>query len=222
MSNKTTLLVDPLYEYFLANSLREPKVLAALRTETSRLPMANMQIAPEQGQFMAFLVELIGAKRAIEIGTFTGYSALCVALAMPPHGRIICCDISEEWTMIGKRYWAEAGVADKIDLRLAPANKTLDALLLAQSRQESIDFAFIDADKTGYDGYYERILRLLRPGGVVAIDNVLWGGNVADPGKTDPDTLAIRAFNAKLVKDERITLSMVPIGDGLTLARKRG
>ena len=221
MSNKTTLLVDPLYDYFLANSLREPKLLAALRAETARLPMANMQIAPEQGQFMAFLVELIGAKRAIEIGTFTGYSALCVALAMPPAGRIICCDISEEWTKIGKRYWAEAGVADKIDLRLAPANKTLDALLLAQSRQESIDFAFIDADKTGYDGYYERILRLLRPGGVVAIDNVLWGGSVADPGKNDPDTLAIRALNAKLVKDERITLSMVPIGDGLTLARKR-
>jgi len=222
MSNKTTLLVDSLYDYFLANSLREPEVLAALRAETARLPMANMQIAPEQGQFMAFLVELIGAKRAIEIGTFTGYSALCVALAMPPGGRIICCDISEEWTKIGKRYWAEAGVAEKIDLRLAPANKTLDALLLAQSRQESIDFAFIDADKTGYDGYYERILRLLRPGGVVAIDNVLWGGGVADPGKNDPDTVAIRAFNAKLVKDERITLSMVPIGDGLTLARKRG
>ena len=222
MSNKTTLLVDPLYDYFLANSLREPKVLAALRAETARLPMANMQIAPEQGQFMAFLVELIGAKRAIEIGTFTGYSALCVALAMPPEGRIICCDISDEWTKIGKRYWAEAGVADKIDLRLAPANKTLDALLLAQSRQESIDFAFIDADKTGYDGYYERILRLLRPGGVVAIDNVLWGGSVADPGKNDPDTVAIRTLNAKLVKDERVTLSMVPIGDGLTLARKRG
>jgi len=222
MSNKTTLLVDPLYDYFLANSLREPEVLAALRAETARLPMANMQIAPEQGQFMAFLVELIGAKRAIEIGTFTGYSALCVALAMPPEGRIICCDISDEWTKIGKRYWAEAGVADKIDLRLAPANKTLDALLLAQSRQESIDFAFIDADKTGYDGYYERILRLLRPGGVVAIDNVLWGGSVADPGKNDPDTVAIRTLNAKLVKDERVTLSMVPIGDGLTLARKRG
>lgn len=221
MSSKTTLLVDPLYDYFLANSLREPKVLAALRAETARLPMANMQIAPEQGQFMAFLVELIGAKRAIEIGTFTGYSALCVALAMPPEGRIICCDINEEWTTIGRRYWAEAGVTDKIDLRLAAANKTLDALLLAESRRESFDFAFIDADKTGYDGYYERILRLLRPGGVVAIDNVLWGGSVADPGKNDPDTLAIRAFNAKVVKDERITLSMVPIGDGLTLARKR-
>ena len=221
MSSKTTLLVDPLYDYFLANSLREPKVLAALRAETARLPMANMQIAPEQGQFMAFLVELIGAKRAIEIGTFTGYSALCVALARPPEGRIICCDINEEWTTIGRRYWAEAGVTDKIDLRLAAANKTLDALLLAESRRESFDFAFIDADKTGYDGYYERILRLLRPGGVVAIDNVLWGGSVADPGKNDPDTLAIRAFNAKVVKDERITLSMVPIGDGLTLARKR-
>ena len=146
---------------------------------------------------------------------------MCVALAMPPEGRIICCDINEEWTTIGRRYWAEAGVTDKIDLRLAAANKTLDALLLAESRRESFDFAFIDADKTGYDGYYERILRLLRPGGVVAIDNVLWGGSVADPGKNDPDTLAIRAFNAKVVKDERITLSMVPIGDGLTLARKR-
>lgn len=222
MSNKTTLLLDPLYDYFLANSLREPKILAVLRAETARLPMANMQIAPEQGQFMAFLVEVMGAKRAIEVGTFTGYSALCVALAMPAQGRLIACDINEEWTAIAKRYWAEAGVADKIDLRLAPANKTLDALLLSESRQDSFDFAFIDADKTGYDGYYERILRLLRPGGVVAVDNVFWDGRVADPGQNDPDTQAIRAFNAKLVADERVSLSMVPIGDGLTLARKRG
>jgi len=220
MSNQTTLLVEPLYGYFLANSLREPEVLARLRAETAKLPMANMQIAPEQGQFMGFLIELMGAKRAIEIGTFTGYSALCVALAMPADGRLIACDVSEEWTNIARRYWAEAGVADKIELRLAPARQTLDALL-AQGKQGSFDFGFIDADKTGYEAYYERVLTLLRPGGVVAVDNVLWGGRVADAREKDKDTNAIRAFNAKLHGDDRVTISMVPIGDGLTLARKR-
>jgi len=220
MSNRTTLLVEPLYGYFLANSLREPEVLARLRAETAKLPMANMQIAPEQGQFMAFLVELMGARRTIEIGTFTGYSALCVALAMPADGRVIACDVSREWTAVARRFWAEAGVADRIELRLAPARETLDALL-AGGERESFDFAFIDADKTGYDAYYERVLALLRPGGVVAVDNVLWDGRVADPSQKDPDTQAIRAFNAKLHGDERVTLTLVPIGDGLTLARKR-
>jgi caffeoyl-CoA O-methyltransferase len=221
MSNRTTLLVEPLYDYFLANSLREPEVLARLRAETAKLPMANMQIAPEQGQFMGFLIELMGAKRSIEIGTFTGYSALWVALSMPPEGRVIACDINAEWTAIGRRYWAEAGVADKIDLRLAPAKETLDTLI-AQGEAGRFDFAFIDADKTGYEGYYERVLTLLRPGGMVAVDNVLWDGRVADPREKDKDTQAIRAFNAKLHGDPRVTISLVPIGDGLTLARKRG
>ena len=220
MSNRTTLLVDPLYDYFLANSLREPEVLGRLRAETAGLPEANMQIAPEQGQFMGFLVELMGATRAIEIGTFTGYSALCVALAMPAEGHILACDISAEWTAIARLYWAEAGVSDKIELRLAPALQTLDALL-AEGKEGGFDFAFIDADKTGYDAYYERILRLLRPGGVVAVDNVLWDGRVADPREKGADTQAIRAFNAKLHADGRVALSMVPMGDGLTLARKR-
>ena len=221
MSNRTTPLVDPLYEYFIANSLREPPVLAELRAETAKLPMANMQIAPEQGQFMGFLIELMGAKHSIEVGTFTGYSALCVALAMAPDGRVVACDINPEWTAIGRRYWAKAGVAEKIDLRLAPALQTLDALL-AQGRAGTFDFAFIDADKTGYDAYYERILTLLRTGGVLAVDNVLWDGRVADQREKDKDTQAIRAFNAKLHHDARVTLSMVPIGDGLSLARKRG
>jgi caffeoyl-CoA O-methyltransferase len=180
-----------------------------------------MQIAPEQGQFMALLVELLGVRKALEIGTFTGYSALVVALAMPVDGRLIACDVSEEWTAIGRRYWEEAGVADKIDLRLGPALATLDELLAAGA-EESFDFAFIDADKTGYDDYYERSLRLLRPGGLIAIDNVLWNGNLYDLSIDDPDTVAIRALNEKLHTDERVSLSLVPIGEGLTLARKRG
>ena len=220
MSNRTTLLVDPLYDYFLANSLREPEVLRRLRAETAKLPEANMQIAPEQGQFMALLVELMGATRAIEVGTFTGYSALCLARAMPAGGRVVACDISPEWTAIARRYWAEAGVADRIELRLAPALQTLDALL-EEGNEGRFDFAFIDADKAGYDAYYERILRLLRPGGLPAVDNVLWDGRVADPRHDDADTRAIRAFNAKLHADDRVTISMVPIGDGLSLARKR-
>lgn len=218
MSSRTIPLVDPLYEYFLANSLREPEVLRRLRAETSRLPGANMQIAPEQGQFMSFLVEILGAKRALEIGTFTGYSALCVARAMGPEGRLIACDVSDEWTAIARRYWAEAGVAERVELRLGPALLTLDAL---RSERRSFDFAFIDADKTSYDAYYEGVLALLRVGGVVAIDNVLWGGQVADPRQKDEDTQAIRALNAKILQDERVSLTLVPIGDGLTLARKR-
>lgn len=220
MSMRTIALTDELYEYLRNVSLREPALLARLREETSRLERANMQIAPEQGQFMALLIELLDVRRALEIGTFTGYSALIVALAMPSDGRLIACDLSEEWTAIGRRYWEEAGVADKIDLRLGPALATLDELLAADAA-ESFDFVFIDADKTGYDDYYERSLRLLRAGGMIAIDNVLWNGNVYDLSIDDPDTVAIRALNEKLHTDERVSISLVPIGEGLTLARKR-
>jgi caffeoyl-CoA O-methyltransferase len=179
-----------------------------------------MQIGPEQGQFMALLVELIGARSALEVGTFTGYSALAVARALPDDGRLIACDVSAEWTSIGRPYWEEAGVAHKIDLRLAPAIETLDALL-GEGRAETFDFVFIDADKTGYDAYYERALSLIHPGGLITLDNTLWEAKVVDPEITDTDTEAIRAINKKLAADERVTLSMVPIGDGLTLARKR-
>jgi caffeoyl-CoA O-methyltransferase len=220
MTRRPTELTDALHEYLLANSLREPPILARLREETAKLPMANMQIGPEQGQFMRLLVELIGAKRAIEVGTFTGYSALSVAMALPKDGKLIACDISEAYTAIARRFWAEAGLADRIDLRLAPALETLDGLL-AGGGAGTFDFAFIDADKEGYDGYYERCLALLRPGGLIAIDNVLWDGNVADDSDQSADTRAIRAINAKVAKDDRVTISLVPIGDGLTLARKR-
>jgi caffeoyl-CoA O-methyltransferase len=213
-------MTGQLYDYLLQASLREPPLLAELRAETAKLPMAAMQISPEQGQFMAFLVETIGARRTIEIGTFTGYSALCVALALPSGGKVIACDVSEEYTAIGRRYWSRAGVADKIDLRLAPALDTL-ANLLAEGGAGSIDFAFIDADKREYNGYYEAVLKLMRPGGIVAVDNVLWDGAVADPAKQDDDTRAIRALNEKLKADSRISLSLLPLGDGLTLARKR-
>jgi predicted O-methyltransferase YrrM len=220
MASRTLQMTDRLYDYMLAASLREPPLLAELRAETAKLPMAAMQISPEQGQFMAFLVEAIGARRTVEVGTFTGYSALCVALALPPGGKVIACDISEEYTAVGRRYWSRAGVADKIDLRLGPALDTLGRLL-AEGGAGSIDFAFIDADKREYDGYYEAVLKLLRPGGVIAVDNVLWGGAVADPAQQDDDTRAIRALNEKLKADTRISLSLLTIGDGLTLARKR-
>lgn len=220
MSSRTLRMTDRLYDYLLQASLREPPLLAELRAETAKLPMAGMQISPEQGQFMAFLVETIGARRTVEVGTFTGYSALCVALVLPAGGKVIACDISEEYTAVGRRYWSRAGVADKIDLRLAPALDTLGRLL-ADGGAGSIDFAFIDADKREYDAYYEAVLELLRPGGVIAIDNVLWSGAVADPARQDDDTRAIRALNEKLKADPRISLSLVPIGDGLSLARKR-
>jgi predicted O-methyltransferase YrrM len=220
MANRTIDLTERLYDYLLKVSVREPPLLAELREETAKLPLAIMQISPEQGQFMALLVELIGARRAIEVGTFTGYSALCVALALPPRGKLIACDISDEFTSVGRPYWARAGVAGKIDLRLGPALETLRGLL-AEGAAGSFDFAFIDADKKEYDGYYEAILKLLRPGGLMAIDNVLWGGAVADSRKRDADTVAIRALNKKLRDDERVSLSLLPIGDGLTLARKR-
>ena len=220
MSSRTLSLDDRLYDYLLANSLREPAVLAELRAETGKMAQGMMQISPEQGQFMQLLARLVGAKRCIEIGTFTGYSSLAVALALPADGRILCCDVSEEFTQVARRYWAKAGVADKMTLALGPAVATLDAML-AKGDAGRFDMAFIDADKASYDAYYERCLRLLRPGGLILIDNVLWSGDVADPAKTDADTQAIRALNAKLAKDERVDLSLLPVGDGLTLARKR-
>jgi predicted O-methyltransferase YrrM len=220
VANRSLTITDALHDYILRQTLREPVLLAELRQETSRLPLAVMQISPEQGQFMALLIELIGARRTLEIGTFTGYSALCVALALPPDGRLTACDVSEEYTAVARRYWARAGVADKIDLRLAPAVETLDALL-ARGGAGSYDFAFIDADKSSYDAYYERSLALLRPGGLVVVDNVLWGGDVADPAKKDPDTTAIRALNKKIRDDARVSMSLIPVGDGLLLARKK-
>ena len=220
MSRKTESLTDELYEYLLSVSLREPDVLRELREETGALERAQMQISPDQGQFMGLLVGLIGARNTLEIGTFTGYSALVVALALPPDGRVVTCDVSEEWTAIARSYWKKAGVAQKIDLRLAPALETLDGLL-REGRRDHFDFAFIDADKATYDAYYERCLELVRPGGLIAVDNVLWHGKVIDSTVTDADTEAIRRLNAKLATDERVTLSLVPIGDGLTLARRR-
>jgi predicted O-methyltransferase YrrM len=213
-------LSQKLDQYVLSVSLREPPVLRRLREETARQPIPDMQIAPDQGQLMALLARLIGARRCLEIGVFTGYSALAVALALPPDGRIIACDVNPETTAIARRYWAEAGVADKIELRLAPALQTLDALLAA-GEEGRFDFAFIDANKDNYDAYYERALRLLRPGGLIVIDNVLWGGWVADARRKDPETAALRALNAKLHADERIDLTLLPLADGITLARKR-
>ena len=221
MSNRSIVLTDSLYDYMNAVSLREAPCLRALREETAALTQSRMQISPEQGQFMALLVRLTGARRCLEVGVFTGYSSLVTALALPDDGRIVACDISEEWTAIARRHWQQAGVAHRIDLRLAPASETLDALLAAGDAG-SYDFAFIDADKGGYLGYYERALRLLRPGGLLLVDNTLWSGRVADPAATDADTVALRQFNEVLHRDERIDLSLVPIGDGLTLARKRG
>ncbi|MEH2257297.1 class I SAM-dependent methyltransferase [Nostoc sp.] len=220
MSKQSIGLDSQLYSYLLSVSLREPEILGRLRQETANHPRGGMQISPEQGQFMRLLVQLIGAKKTLEVGVFTGYSSLSVALALPADGKIIACDVSEEFTAIARRYWQEAGVADKIDLRLAPALETLDRLL-ATGQAETFDFAFIDADKENYDGYYERSLQLVRPGGLIAIDNVLWSGQVAEEQNQDESTQAIRALNQKLHHDERITLSLVPIGDGLTLAIKR-
>jgi predicted O-methyltransferase YrrM len=207
-------------EYILARSLREPPALRRLRAETAKLPMGMMQISPVQGQLMALLTRLTGARRGLEIGTFTGYSALCVALAMPADGRLVCCDRNAEWTAIALRHWKRAGVAGKIELRLGPALDTLDALL-AGGGAGSFDIAFIDADKTNYDGYYERALALLRPNGLLLIDNVLWSGAVADRRRRDPDTAALRALNRKIHRDRRVDCSLLPVGDGLTLVRKR-
>jgi len=220
MSNRTLSLTDQIYKYLIEHSLRESEPLRKLRTITQQHELARMQIAPEQGQFMALLVELLAIKRIIEVGTFTGYSALAMAQALPADGQIICCDISKEWTDIGKTSWQEAGVSSKIDLRIAPALETLDALL-ANGNERKFDMAFVDADKSNYLVYYEKCLQLLTPGGLLVFDNTLWNGDVADEAVQDADTVAIRALNDQLHQDDRISLSLVPIGDGLTLVRKR-
>jgi len=221
MSNQFLALTEILYAYILNNSLREPDVLRRLREETDATnPMAIMAISPVQGQFMMLLLKLIGAKKTLEVGVFTGYSSLCTALTIPADGHIFACDVSEEWTSVARRYWAEAGVADKITLTLAPAVETLDALL-ANGHAGTFDFAFIDADKSNYDAYYERALKLLRKGGLIVFDNMLWYGKVADDGVTDADTVALRALNAKLHQDERVFTSLISVGDGMHLAIKQ-
>lgn len=214
-------LSPALYQYLQLNSLREPEVLRQLRDETSQLPAAIMQISPEQGQLMALLVQLMGARKTLEVGVFTGYSSLVVALALPPEGRLVACDVDANATAIAQRYWQAAGVADKIDLKLGPAIATLDALLRQAGEVGSYDFAFIDADKGNYPRYYEQCLQLIRPGGLIAIDNVLWSGRVANPDDTDKRTQILREFNATLHLDERVQISLIPIADGLTLALKR-
>jgi len=219
MANRTLELNDTLYRYVLEHSLREHPAQTALRDATRGHERATMQISPEQGQFMALLVKLMGARRTIEVGVFTGYSALSVALALPDDGRILACDISDEYTRVGQPFWQQAGVAHKIELQLAPALQTLDARL-AQGEAGHYDFAFIDADKASYDGYYERCLRLLRPGGLIAIDNTLWSGRVTAAPDSE-DTAALQALNLKLHQDQRIDLSLLPLSDGLTLCRKR-
>lgn len=208
-----------LYRYLLAASPPEHPLLTRLREETAKLPGAGMQIGRDQGAFFQVLVRATGARRYLEIGVFTGYSSLSVGLALPADGRITACDISTEYTAVARRYWAEAGLADRVDLRIGPALETLDALI-AEGRGGQYDFAFVDADKTGYAAYHERVLTLLRPGGLVAYDNVLWGGSVADRTDRSADTVALRAFNEKLATDKRITMAMLPIGDGVTLAVK--
>lgn len=220
MARRTTHMDNRLYRYLLDHSLREPPILTELREKTAKHPRATMQIAPEQGQLMALLVELTGAKKALEVGVFTGYSALWVALALPPEGRLVALDIDPENTAVAREFWARAGVAERVELRLGDATESLDALLAA-GEAGSFDFAFIDADKASYAAYYERVLRLLRPGGLICVDNVLWSGRVADPANDEPDTVALRAFNAALHDDRRVSLSLVPVADGVTLAVKR-
>jgi len=208
------------YQYLVNTSVRETDVARRLREETQQLPMAQMQIGPDQGQFLQLLVQLINARRTLEVGVFTGYSSLWVATGLPEDGEIIACDVSEEYTSVARRYWREAGIDHKIDLRLRPAVETLDELL-ANGQAGSFDFAFIDADKTNYDNYYERLLKLIRPGGLIAIDNTIWSGRVADPNESDKDTVALRKLNEKLYRDERVALSMLSVGDGLTLAMRK-
>ena len=219
--SRNSLRIDDALEAYLAALLpEEPAVLARLREETSRLEAASMQIGRDQGRFMTLMLCCLGARRTIEVGVFTGYSTLITALALPSTGRIVACDINRQWTKIALRYWREAGVADKIDLRIGPAADTLDTML-AGGKGESYDFAFIDADKPGYDYYYERCLALLRPGGVIAIDNALWGGSVANSAKNSEDTQAIRALNEKISRDPRVEAYLAPVGDGVHLAWKR-
>lgn len=220
MSKGSIGLSDELNAYLEQFGVREPEVLRHLREETAQMPESQMQIAVEEGALLALLVQLIGARRIVEVGTFTGYSSTAMALALPPGGQIVCCDVSKEYTDVAMRAWAEAGVADRIELRLAPALETLAALLDAGGAG-TFDLAFIDADKPSYAAYYERALRLVRPGGLIAIDNVLWSGRVADPVNQEESTLAIRALNAAIAADQRVDVAMVPIADGLTLARVR-
>jgi len=219
VSTRTTPVTDAVYAYLLG-MLREPDVLQRLREETAQMPMKRMQIAPEQGQFMALLVELMSARRCLELGVFTGYSTLSVALALPSDGLIVACDLNEEWTSIARRYFEEAGMTHKLDLRLAPAHKTLDALL-ESGAEESFDFCFIDADKENYVSYYDKCVRLIRHGGLIAVDNALWGGAVASAAEDDEETRTIRELNRAVASDDRVTQSLVPIGDGLLLARRR-
>ena len=221
MSSRTIQVDEHLREYLLRVSVRESPELARLREETAAHPRGGMQVSPEQAQLMQLLVRLVAARRVIEVGVFTGYSSLAVAQALPDDGHILACDVSDEYTTVARRHWEAAGVADKIELVIAPAMETLDERL-TRGEAGRYDFVFIDADKVNYSGYYERALQLVRPGGLVAIDNTLWSGAVADESDRSPDTLALRLFNEKLLADERVDLSLVPIGDGLTLARRRG
>ena len=221
MSNQSIGLSDPLYQYLLANSVREPEILVKLRAETAQHPLVNMQISPEQGQLMGLLVRLIGAKKCLEVGVFTGYSSLVVALNLPDDGQIIACDVSDEFTSIARRYWQEAGVSNKINLHVAPALETLDRLI-ANGESSTFDFAFIDADKNNYGAYYDRCFQLVRQGGLILVDNVLWYGRVADPAMdNDKRTQAIKQINQQIYHDDRVQISLIPIGDGLTIARKR-
>ncbi len=220
MSNQSIGLSDNLYQYLLANSVREPAILTKLRQETATHPLVNMQISPEQGQLMGLLVQIIGAKKCLEVGVFTGYSALVVALNLPDDGKLIACDVSAEFTSIASKYWQEAGVSQKIDLKIAPALETLDRLL-ANGEAETFDFAFIDADKNNYAAYYDRCFQLVRSGGLILVDNVLWYGRVADPAMAeDKRTQAIKQINQQIYQDDRVQISLIPIGDGLTIARK--
>lgn len=220
MSRKSIQLNDAVYNYLLSVSLRESKILQECREETARLPMARMQIAPEQGQFISFLISLLNVKRALEIGVYTGYSSLCIATTLPDDGHLDACDIDPEITAVAKSYWDKAGVSEKISLHIAPAITTLDKFIAAK-QTETYDFAFIDAHKPEYIDYYERTLKLIRKGGVILIDNVLWSGHPANNEIQDEDTIAIREFNAHLQSDERVMISMLPVADGITLALKR-
>jgi predicted O-methyltransferase YrrM len=219
MSRTTNALPDSIYQYLCSVSLREPAVLAELREVTRTLPRASMQLSPDEGQFLSLLIKLTGARKCLEVGVFTGYSSTCIALALPPEGRLLACDVNAESARIARQYWEKAGVANKIDLRLGPGIDILDALL-ADGQAGTFDFAFIDADKSNYLNYYERALVLVRSGGLIGIDNTLWYGKPADPAVNDPDTEAIREVNRRVHADTRVTMSLVPIGDGLTLALK--
>lgn len=216
----TINLTPEVYQYLVNHSVREPAILSELRVETHKLSDSRMQISPEQGQFMALLMEILGAKKTLDIGTFTGYSALAVALALPKDGKVFAFDLSDEWTSIARQFWQRSGAGDKIELKLGPAQESLQQLI-DSGQSGTFDFAFIDADKANYDHYYEQAMQLVRAGGIIAIDNVLWGGKVADPDENDESTRAIRRLNTKVLNDERVNISMLPIGDGLTLARKR-